>query len=181
MVKSSILIIDKRDSFGVFRCEQVIKSSSFRENVDYNFERGKYNVFSPDLIREILFIQNPYSDVERDVSDLDLRVLVDHGDEINVEPQIVKDFKKGKKVISKGRSDSQLLVEDNGGSSQVQEIDWDKARENKVIDTEMPDYSDMKLFTNNQKDENVSNNSHTKTISSFTFVSLIVLFFQLLL
>lgn len=185
MAKTSILIIDKKDANGVFRCEEKIKLPQFQSGVDYIFNENedKYTIFSSGLIKDILLIQNPYSDIEnRDVSDLELRVLVDYREEINVKPQIVMDLEKreGSEVWIKGRNDSPSMIKGGESSSRIQAVNWDEARENKVIDTEMPDYSDVKVVDSSQISKNDSRISYPKTISSVVFTSIIMLFYLFL-
>lgn len=77
----------------MFRYEERIKSPQFQVGVDYNVDGSMYFILSNQLKRDILLIQNPYSS-NIDVSDLEMRILVDHQDEINIKPKIVEDLER---------------------------------------------------------------------------------------
>jgi hypothetical protein len=103
----NLTIVDKKTEFGTFRYEERIKSSQFRENIDYTFDEVKsiYTILSPQLAKDILIIQNPYNE-NINVSDIVVKVLVDYRSEINIKPQIVIDLEKREGLIeaSRGRN-----------------------------------------------------------------------------
>ena len=103
----NLTIVDKKTQHGTFRYEERIKSSQFRENIDYTFDeiKGIYTIISPQLAKEILIIQNPYNE-NINVSDMVIKVIVDYKSEINLKPQIVLDLEKREGLIevSRGRN-----------------------------------------------------------------------------
>jgi hypothetical protein len=139
-MKGNLTIVDKKTESGAFRYEERIKSSQFRESIDYTFDEVKsiYTILSPQLAREILIIQNPYNE-NIDVSSIVVKVLVDYESEINVKPQIVIDLEKREGLIeaSRGRNNfpqslppsrTNQLIKDKkkeDSSLQIQEIDVD--------------------------------------------------------
>lgn len=100
----NILIVDKKTASGTFRYEERIKSSQFRENVDYTVDKtgNSYIILSPQLRKDIMIIQNPYNE-NIDVSQIEMKVLIDRKEEINFKPQIVLDLEKREKLIEVGR------------------------------------------------------------------------------
>jgi len=138
----NLTIVDKKTQSGTFRYEKRIKSSEFRENVDYTFDEMKsiYTILSPRLAKDILIIQNPYNE-NIDVSDIVVKVLVDYRSEINIKPQIVIDLEKREGLIevSKGRNNfpqslppsrtNRLVGKRGVKSPQIMEIDDEEARQ----------------------------------------------------
>jgi hypothetical protein len=121
----SILVVDKKTEFGLFRCEERIKDPQFRKGVDYNFDGSIYFILSPRLRKDIMLIQNPYND-NVDVSDLEVRVLVDRKEEINIKPRIVSDLEKREGLI-----DSKRGIPEIAPSSRFQVIE-DKESKNAI-------------------------------------------------
>jgi hypothetical protein len=137
-MKGNILIVDKKTEFNTFRYEEKIKSPQFKEGIDYTVDGVMYSIFSPQLRKDILIIQNPYH-VNIDVSDiLSMRILVDRQDGINIKPKIVTDLEQREGLIEVGRginnfpkslppSREEQAIEDRKleitSSSQIQEID----------------------------------------------------------
>jgi hypothetical protein len=142
-MKGNILIVDKKTEFNTFRYEEKIKSPQFQEGIDYTMDGVMYNIFSPQLRKDILIIQNPYH-VNIDVSDiLSMRILVDRQDGINIKPKIVTDLEQREGLIEVGRginnfpkslppSSEKQAIEDRKieitNSSKIQEIDEDSSK-----------------------------------------------------
>jgi len=138
----NILIVDKKTASGTFRYEERIKSSQFRENVDYTVDKtgNSYIILSPQLRKDIMIIQNPYNE-NIDVSQIEMKVLVDRKEEINFKPQIVLDLEKREKLIEVGRGvnnftrslppgrDKQLIEDGEVKFPQIQEIEKEEAIE----------------------------------------------------
>ncbi|CAI2197444.1 19285_t:CDS:2, partial [Funneliformis geosporum] len=126
MPKTSTLIVDKKTENGKFRCEERIKLPQFRVGIDYAVEGSMYFIFSNQLKKDILLTKNPYSDnVDDYVGDLEMKILVDHRDDINLKPKIVTDLEQRERLIEvgKGISDPRRGI---GFSDRVREIESGK-------------------------------------------------------
>jgi len=104
MKKTSTLIVDKKTENGKFRFEERIKLPRFRLGVDYTVEGSMYFILSNKLKKDILLIKNPYSDNLDDyVYNLEMKILVDHEDDINIKPRIVTDLEQRERLIEIGK------------------------------------------------------------------------------
>jgi len=127
------------------------------------------------LGKVILIIQNPYNE-NIDVSNIEIKVLVDHKDEINLKPQIVIDLEKRERLIevSRGRNDfpqslppsgTNQLIEEGVNSSRIWEIDNEEEAKNE--DTEM---TKVKSSQRLEEDKNNVDGNVYKYTSPFLIV-----------
>jgi len=118
----SIFLVDKKTDLGVFRFEERINSPQFKNGVDYTVDGSRYFILSPQLKKDILITQNPYNE-NIDVSELEMKILVDRQDEINIKPQIVRDLERREKLIEVGRGINDFSNRGIGSSDKVREIE----------------------------------------------------------
>jgi len=80
-----------------------------------------YFILSPQLKKDILITQNPYNE-NIDVSELEMKILIDRQDEINIKPQIVRELEQREGLIEIGRGINNFSNRGIGSSNKIQEI-----------------------------------------------------------
>ena len=82
---------------GEFYYEKIIKSSQYKEGVDYTVDGSLYDILSPQLRREVLLAENPLNS-NIDVSELELTIFVDRMNAVSDFPRIQELAEDGREI-----------------------------------------------------------------------------------